>query len=199
MISLKQVVFIVIGLLCLVQLSIVLSDRFGTATTTQNPQGQVADSSILFQLSLELKEASDRVARSADELARLRVQGVGVPAVAPPLLPTSVAGHEEAVEKKASTVPTHAVEPPVAAAVKAEVPVELVASTPPVPVHVHVPDAAPRTGRPAVLRRAAIFTMDSFPAYEENSRRGGAAGELLIRHSLQHAFDKLGRWLGVYW
>ena len=34
--------------------------------------------------------------------------------------------------------------------------------------------------------------MDSITSYEENSHKGGAAGEILIRHSLEHAFKKLG-------
>lgn len=39
-----------------------------------------------------------------------------------------------------------------------------------------------------IKKKALIFTMDSIPTYEENSLSGGAAGELLIRHSLEAAF-----------
>jgi hypothetical protein len=37
-------------------------------------------------------------------------------------------------------------------------------------------------------QKAVIFTMDCIPSYEENSRHGGAAGELIIRHALESAF-----------
>eukprot|EP00603_Paraphysomonas_imperforata_P006189 CAMPEP_0114419918 /NCGR_PEP_ID=MMETSP0103-20121206/4282_1 /TAXON_ID=37642 ORGANISM="Paraphysomonas imperforata, Strain PA2" /NCGR_SAMPLE_ID=MMETSP0103 /ASSEMBLY_ACC=CAM_ASM_000201 /LENGTH=194 /DNA_ID=CAMNT_0001588367 /DNA_START=117 /DNA_END=698 /DNA_ORIENTATION=+ len=52
---------------------------------------------------------------------------------------------------------------------------------------------------PAVLsgKRALLFTMDSISSYEANSKKGGAAGELLIRHSLEHAFQVLGVSLDV--
>ncbi len=50
-----------------------------------------------------------------------------------------------------------------------------------------VPDIITHTAKHAVL-----FTMDSITSYEENSHKGGAAGEILIRHSLEHAFKKLG-------
>lgn len=33
--------------------------------------------------------------------------------------------------------------------------------------------------------------MDSISSYEENSKKGGAAGEILIRNSLEHAFEQL--------
>lgn len=38
-------------------------------------------------------------------------------------------------------------------------------------------------------KSAVIFTMDCMRSYEENSRGGGAAGELIIRHSLEVAFE----------
>ena len=38
-------------------------------------------------------------------------------------------------------------------------------------------------------KKALLFTMDSISSYEENSLKGGAAGELLIRHSLEEAFQ----------
>ena len=41
-------------------------------------------------------------------------------------------------------------------------------------------------------RRAVLFTMDSITSYEENSRKGGAAGEILVRRSLEHALGRLG-------
>jgi len=39
------------------------------------------------------------------------------------------------------------------------------------------------------FKKALIFTMDSITSYEENSLKGGAAGELLIRHSLEDALQ----------
>ena len=36
-------------------------------------------------------------------------------------------------------------------------------------------------------RNAVLFTMDSISSYEENSKKGGAAGEILIRKSLEYA------------
>eukprot|EP01041_Mallomonas_annulata_P001150 gene1150-2223_t len=39
--------------------------------------------------------------------------------------------------------------------------------------------------------RAIVFTMDSISQYEENSKSGGAAGELLVRYSLQEALQTL--------
>eukprot|EP01034_Spumella_vulgaris_P033764 gene33764-41654_t len=39
--------------------------------------------------------------------------------------------------------------------------------------------------------------MDSIDSYEQNSLAGGAAGELLIRHSLEHAFAHFGSELTV--
>ena len=41
-------------------------------------------------------------------------------------------------------------------------------------------------------RRALIFTMDSITTYENESRRGGAAGEIRVRESLQHALQQFG-------
>ena len=41
-------------------------------------------------------------------------------------------------------------------------------------------------------KRAVLFTMDSITSYEENSLKGGAAGEILIRQSLEYAFQRLG-------
>eukprot|EP01039_Chlorochromonas_danica_P010326 gene10326-11430_t len=54
--------------------------------------------------------------------------------------------------------------------------------------------AAPRPSKAKVKSngKVCIFTMDSIPSYEENSKRGGAAGELIIRHSLEEAFASLG-------
>eukprot|EP01038_Epipyxis_sp_PR26KG_P004775 gene4775-6697_t len=37
-------------------------------------------------------------------------------------------------------------------------------------------------------RKIVIFTMDSIGSYESESKSGGAAGELIIRHSLEYAF-----------
>lgn len=41
-------------------------------------------------------------------------------------------------------------------------------------------------------KKAVLFTMDSITSYEENSRNGGAAGEILIRKSLEGAFQHFG-------
>lgn len=41
-------------------------------------------------------------------------------------------------------------------------------------------------------KRAVIFTMDAFGGYEADSLRGGAAGELIVRHSLEYALSLLG-------
>ena len=41
------------------------------------------------------------------------------------------------------------------------------------------------------LKRALIFTMDSIDSYVANSRSGGPGGEILVRESLQRAFEKL--------
>jgi hypothetical protein len=40
-------------------------------------------------------------------------------------------------------------------------------------------------------KRAVLFTMDSISAYEIQSLQGGAAGEILIRRSLEQAFQEL--------
>ena len=41
-------------------------------------------------------------------------------------------------------------------------------------------------------KKALIFTMDSISAYEADSKRGGAAGEIRVRESLQAALKQLG-------
>lgn len=41
-------------------------------------------------------------------------------------------------------------------------------------------------------KKAVLFTMDSIQSYVDNSRKGGAAGEILIRTSLEQAFNLLG-------
>lgn len=41
-------------------------------------------------------------------------------------------------------------------------------------------------------RKFIIFTMDSISSYEKNSKSGGAAGELTVRHALEYALDTLG-------
>ena len=46
-------------------------------------------------------------------------------------------------------------------------------------------------------RRALLYTMDSISSYELESKQGGAAGELLIRHSLTTIFKVLGVHLDV--
>lgn len=46
-------------------------------------------------------------------------------------------------------------------------------------------------------RTAILFTMDSISSYEENSLRGGASGEIIIRKSLEKAFELLGHKLIV--
>jgi len=45
---------------------------------------------------------------------------------------------------------------------------------------------------PTRTHKALVFTMDSISAYEADSRRGGAAGEIRVRESLQHALKQLG-------
>eukprot|EP00600_Ochromonadales_sp_CCMP1393_P005461 CAMPEP_0174960418 /NCGR_PEP_ID=MMETSP0004_2-20121128/3695_1 /TAXON_ID=420556 /ORGANISM="Ochromonas sp., Strain CCMP1393" /LENGTH=277 /DNA_ID=CAMNT_0016208793 /DNA_START=226 /DNA_END=1056 /DNA_ORIENTATION=- len=51
----------------------------------------------------------------------------------------------------------------------------------------------PATGHVTkISKTAVIFTMDSIESYEKNSLAGGAAGELTIRRSLEHAFGELG-------
>lgn len=40
-------------------------------------------------------------------------------------------------------------------------------------------------------RHALLFTMDSIESYEENSKRGGASGEIIIRNSLEAVFREL--------
>lgn len=40
-------------------------------------------------------------------------------------------------------------------------------------------------------KSALIFTMDSIDSYIANSKHGGPGGEIVIRESLQHAFDLL--------
>jgi hypothetical protein len=39
--------------------------------------------------------------------------------------------------------------------------------------------------------KALIFTMDCITSYEQNSKMGGAAGELIIRHALEDAFKEM--------
>jgi hypothetical protein len=41
-------------------------------------------------------------------------------------------------------------------------------------------------------KRALVFTMDSISAYEADSKRGGAAGEIRVRESVQAALKQLG-------
>lgn len=54
----------------------------------------------------------------------------------------------------------------------------------------HVPTLSNHKEIRQVVKRKKVllFTMDSISSYEENSLKGGAAGELLIRHSLEDAF-----------
>jgi hypothetical protein len=40
-------------------------------------------------------------------------------------------------------------------------------------------------------KRGLLYTMDSISSYETASKNGGAAGELLIRHSLENIFKEL--------
>ena len=46
-------------------------------------------------------------------------------------------------------------------------------------------------------KRALLYTMDSISSYETASKQGGAAGELLIRHSLENVFSELNVHLDV--
>jgi len=188
---LKNVMLFIIAILCIVQLAIIVSSRFGE-TELDNQQlsalNGMVQNQTLAQLSLELKQASESVIRSAEKLAHLRAQG---PTATAPVSPKQI--------------PT--VLPPLAKRVKVDGDTGSAAAVG--RTHVTVSPAMPnvtvRNERPKNLppaapvdftlspkpKRAAIFTMDSFPGYEDASKRGGAAGELLIRFSLQHAFDKL--------
>lgn len=44
---------------------------------------------------------------------------------------------------------------------------------------------------PLPQRMALFFTMDSIRSYESQSRQGGAAGEILVRRSLEKVFGEL--------
>lgn len=46
-------------------------------------------------------------------------------------------------------------------------------------------------------KKGLLFTMDSISSYETASKNGGAAGELLIRHSLENVFKELNVILDV--
>ena len=46
-------------------------------------------------------------------------------------------------------------------------------------------------------KRALLYTMDSISSYETASKQGGAAGEVLIRHSLENVFAELNVHLDV--
>ena len=46
-------------------------------------------------------------------------------------------------------------------------------------------------------KRALLYTMDSISSYETASKQGGAAGEILIRHSLENVFSELNVHLDV--
>lgn len=56
----------------------------------------------------------------------------------------------------------------------------------------NVETKTPLKPRTQTKRKALIFTMDSITSYEENSQRGGASGEILIRKSLEQAFAHFG-------
>lgn len=47
------------------------------------------------------------------------------------------------------------------------------------------------SSKPAKQRKALIFTMDSLTSFEQESLRGGAAGEMTIRRSLEEALTEL--------
>ena len=51
--------------------------------------------------------------------------------------------------------------------------------------------------RTSAKKTALLFTMDSISSYESASKKGGAAGELLIRHSLEKIFKELNVQLDV--
>ena len=51
--------------------------------------------------------------------------------------------------------------------------------------------------RASAKKTALLFTMDSISSYESASKKGGAAGELLIRHSLEKIFKELNVQLDV--
>lgn len=59
-----------------------------------------------------------------------------------------------------------------------------------------VAKAAPTVAATAISatikKRAVIFTMDCLASYEQGSRQGGAAGELIIRYALAEAFASFG-------
>jgi hypothetical protein len=46
-------------------------------------------------------------------------------------------------------------------------------------------------------KKGLLYTMDSISSYETASKNGGAAGELLIRHSLENIFKELNVLLDV--
>ncbi|RYG42283.1 hypothetical protein EON68_02040 [archaeon] len=74
-------------------------------------------------------------------------------------------------------------------------------------VHADLPGAHVDDGEPAASstpalaplrgRRAFLFTMDSISAYVEAAARGGPAGEIVVRRSLEHALEQLGVQLDV--
>lgn len=71
-------------------------------------------------------------------------------------------------------------------------------SSPPSPAPtVIAKESGLRRQRPLVKKKALLFTMDSISSYEVDSKKGGAAGELLIRHSLETAFKELGMVLHI--
>lgn len=67
----------------------------------------------------------------------------------------------------------------------------------PPPEHLGTPRPEPFPFRTRPERRhegrsVLIFTMDSLPGYMEHAKRGGPAGELVVRNSLQAGLDALG-------
>ena len=68
----------------------------------------------------------------------------------------------------------------------------LAAIKPPPPPSLPPPAPAIQAHSPIKNRRALIYTMDSMSAYEEQSRSGGAAGEILIRRCLEGVLQELG-------
>jgi len=75
---------------------------------------------------------------------------------------------------------------------------EAVVGRPPLPVKIPFPDAHPLPPGPPPLStiprklRAFIFTMDSLSGVIEAAARGGPAGEIRVRTSLQGALESLG-------
>ena len=158
---------VAISVLCLIQLSTIISPGNESATSSRNQEGNGSPNTTLSALAHEIKEVTEKIKASTSTLDSLRRREV----------PGSAAtSHQDA--PVIPELPSPAFSDSLKASYgKIESPKIGVVST---------------TSRLRAVK-AAIFTMDSFPSYEKASQKGGAAGELLIRYSLQHAFDVLSK------